>query len=126
LLELILPKITEPHQLPPSLKLRRLNRRRQGKGVKACPHCYAKRCRRGEKELPPPPLLARPASRQRRTGAGLALCRSRLHPACGGISAGRQSSAFATFGLPEKFSPVLFFFFYLLHLFFPTETDINN
>ena len=41
LLEHILPKITELHQL----------RRRQGKGVK------------GEKELPPPPLLARPALR---------------------------------------------------------------
>jgi len=51
LLELILPKITDLRQLPPSLKFRRLNRRRQGKGVK------------GEKELPPPPLLARPASR---------------------------------------------------------------
>ena len=67
-LEHILPKITEPHQL----------RRRQGKGVK------------GEKELPPPPLLARPAFRQRRTGAGLA-----LH---------QLSLASLGLRLPEKFS----------------------
>ena len=54
-LELILPKITELHQL----------RRRQGKGVK------------GEKELPPPPLCI--SSSSRLTAGFLALCRSRLH-----------------------------------------------